>query len=257
MELKKASLAYWIARFRHTDKEIGQLMSKDERKRIMREARAHAGGVARAASLAAAKANDESGADDINEDIDVEKSSYSVEETSAIVDFVLKNMTPGDAHVETPAWLANKKKKKDGDEPKKKQTGYQKSMTISIAKRDDARQIVYGVVLEPYVVDAQGDWETPESIEETAHNFMKMYREQGVEHVTKSDLIYPVESYIAPTDMVWEDADGNSETVKKGSWVLGSKIEDASIWDAVKNGLLTGFSVEGTGERELDEEPPE
>ena len=54
-----------------------------------------------------------------------------------------------------------------------------------------------------------------------------------------------MESYIAPVDLTIPGSDGG-DVVKKGSWVLVSKINDTDVLDALANGELTGYSLEGT-----------
>ena len=65
----------------------------------------------------------------------------------------------------------------------------------------------------------------------------------GKEHsgVAKASII---ESYIAPTDFKC-----NGQVVKSGSWVMAVKIHDPALWQAVKKGDITGFSIAGTGTR--------
>ena len=48
----------------------------------------------------------------------------------------------------------------------------QAKKSVSIYKADDAKRIVYGVVLDPYIVDAHDDYLSPAEIETTSHNFM-------------------------------------------------------------------------------------
>jgi hypothetical protein len=45
-----------------------------------------------------------------------------------------------------------------------------------IAKVDHAKQVVYGVVLDPYIIDAHDDWVPPNEVEETAHNWLAASR---------------------------------------------------------------------------------
>lgn len=361
VKVSKASLSYWLSRFNQTEEHIGQLMSKDEKKQIMRQARAHAGGKARADSIKRKKQMEKDmivtnlakgdsrigaiinatvhkeftgAADDIaalgylNTERRIALSSaigdalkvltdkmyeigvYDISVSSNDVDTIIKsdadgltskesahyrfgteeencyecefflggscelvsgyifedgvcdlfkpyesiekNLTPGDVH--SDSIMAESKKKKAKPKKEVAMGEYEKSITVPIVKADDDKRIVYGLVLEPYTIDSQEDWETPEDIEEAAHNFMGMWREQGTEHVTKNEAIFPIESYIAPLDMIWESPDGSEQFIKKGSWILGSKVNDYSVWQDVKAGILTGFSVEGGGVRDSSEQ---
>jgi len=106
----------------------------------------------------------------------------------------------------------------------------------------DEQRLVYGVVLIPELADSQGDIVSAEEIEQTAHRFLVSYRQQGIQHVGEPiPSIEVVESYIAPVQM--EIA---GRMVPQGSWVMVSKINDPEIWQMVKDGLLAGFSIQGT-----------
>lgn len=117
----------------------------------------------------------------------------------------------------------------------------------SVAPPSGYKQIVYGAVLVPFDIDTQGEWMTPEDIEESAHQFMATSRVIGSEHGMPIEAT-PVESYIAPTDMEFDTSDG-PETVKKGTWVMGVKIHSSDEWQKVLKGDYSGFSVGGFGYR--------
>lgn len=119
---------------------------------------------------------------------------------------------------------------------------------IPIMKMDNAKQIVYGVVLAPNEIDAQDDFMEPEDIEAAAHKYLSESRVIGKNH---SDPIHavPVESFIAPEDFEVSGQYG-PQPVKKGSWVLGVKVNDPEEWQKIVDGDYTGFSVGGVGSRQ-------
>lgn len=119
-----------------------------------------------------------------------------------------------------------------------------KEYFAKIVKQDGDQQIVTGVVLEPFTIDAHGDTISPEEIEKSAHFFLENSRTVGDSHqrVAPAEVC---ESYIAPADFVT-----NGQKVTKGSWVISVKILDDNTWQKVKNGYYTGFSVGGFGIRE-------
>lgn len=120
------------------------------------------------------------------------------------------------------------------------------AMTVPIYKADSAQQKVWAVVLEPYTVDAQGDWETPDEIEKACHAWMENWQAHNIRH--KGDVnkdIRTVECYIAPTDFAL-----GAQPVRKGSWVMGVHILDGDVWQQVEKGELNGFSIEGYGRRQ-------
>jgi hypothetical protein len=117
---------------------------------------------------------------------------------------------------------------------------------IEVQKAADGteKRLVTGIVLEPNVVDAQGDFIGEEAIEKAAHDFLQEYNKStgmGLMHKVFGDIgIELVESYVAPVAF----ALGN-KPVKKGSWVVTVHISDDKRWREVKEGKLTGFSVGG------------
>lgn len=118
---------------------------------------------------------------------------------------------------------------------------------ISIFKADNEKRIVYGVVLAPNEVDLQGDWMTLDEIEKAAHFYMMNSRTIGKNH-EKQTVAVPVESYLAPIDFESDGQYGGQE-VKKGSWILGVKVQNDEDWEKIKSGEFTGFSVGGLGVR--------
>lgn len=128
----------------------------------------------------------------------------------------------------------------DEDEVSKVMKSYR--VPIIVSKGSD-QQIVYGVVSEPNVIDLQGDRLSKSEIRAACHKFMQNSQRIGKEHsgVANASII---ESYIAPTDFKC-----NGQVVKSGSWVMAVKIHDPALWQAVKKGDITGFSIAGTGTR--------
>lgn len=118
-------------------------------------------------------------------------------------------------------------------------------LDIPLNKVDTAKRLVTGIVLEPDVVDSQGDTVPAEVIEKSAHDFLAEYNKMsqlGLMHVMFGELgISLVESYIAPVDF-----ELNGVAVKKGTWVMTTKIHDDVLWGKIQNGEITGYSVGGT-----------
>ncbi|MEW4368621.1 XkdF-like putative serine protease domain-containing protein [Paenibacillus kandeliae] len=126
---------------------------------------------------------------------------------------------------------------------------------IRIAKTDEDKQVVLGVVYQPDTSDAHDDQMTADEIEKAAHLFMQDQHTYNIDkqHDLDADKGYVVESYIAPCEMTIGD-----QVIAKGSWVAGVKVTDADTWDAIKKGDITGFSMWGIGKREeieFQEEP--
>lgn len=118
-----------------------------------------------------------------------------------------------------------------------------KSIQAAFVAKAADQQIVYGVVSEPNTIDLQGDRLSESEIRKACHKFMLTSQKIGKEHegIAKADII---ESYIAPVTFKC-----GGQAVRKGSWVMAVKIHDPDLWQAVKKGDITGFSIAGTGER--------
>lgn len=112
-----------------------------------------------------------------------------------------------------------------------------------IFKIDKEKRVVYGIVLEPEVVDSQGDIISAEAIERAAHRFLIESRVIGESHEYLAEA-YPVESFIAPIDF-----EMGGQEVRKGTWILAVKVMDDELWQKVKDGEFTGFSVGGYATR--------
>ena len=115
---------------------------------------------------------------------------------------------------------------------------------VKIAKSDTDRRLVYGVVLEPEVIDAHNDIVSIDEIENAAHNYLIKSRMIGDQHSkpAKADI---VESYIAPADL-----DICGQQIKKGSWVMVTKVHDDNMWSGIKKGAYTGYSIGGYAVKE-------
>ena len=115
---------------------------------------------------------------------------------------------------------------------------------IEIAKLDEERRTVMGIVLEPERADAQGDIYSEDVIRESAHSFLKEFNrttELGIMHKSFGDVgLSLVESYISPSDMMFGE-----RRVSSGAWIMTMKVEDDELWTGVKAGRLTGFSIGG------------
>ncbi|MFL0361437.1 XkdF-like putative serine protease domain-containing protein [Pseudobacillus sp. 179-B 2D1 NHS] len=122
------------------------------------------------------------------------------------------------------------------------QPDFQKEVKLFINKEEEEQQLVYGVVYEPDVEDSHGDYMTAPEIEKAAHGFMRDARNIDKQHDFNAGVGEVVESYIAPADFTIGE-----ETIKKGSWVLVTKASD-EIWEEIKKGAITGYSMAGTAE---------
>ncbi|HMA93892.1 MAG TPA: XkdF-like putative serine protease domain-containing protein [Polyangiaceae bacterium] len=104
---------------------------------------------------------------------------------------------------------------------------------------------VLGIVLEPEVVDAQGDIYSAEEIRQAAHRFMEEFGGLGLMHRMRvNDQVKVLETYLAPTDLALGDV-----SVQKGTWLFAVRVLSDVLWERVKSGDLTGFSIGGSARK--------
>lgn len=117
---------------------------------------------------------------------------------------------------------------------------------LTKAEGDTEERYVLGVVMEPDEVDTQGDTQSAEDIRKAAFAFMEDYRNggghMGLMHKQIVDgKLCILESYIQKADETIGD-----QPVKTGTWMMAMRVIDDGLWDAVKSGDYTGFSIGGT-----------
>jgi hypothetical protein len=118
-----------------------------------------------------------------------------------------------------------------------------KNLDVEIAKADEEKRVVYGIVLEPETVDLQGDRLSVDTIETAAHDFLVQSRAVGDMHSGLADAEV-VESYLAPSD-----GEMGGQSYSAGTWIMAVKVRSDDLWEMVKSGDYSGFSIGGIGER--------
>lgn len=107
--------------------------------------------------------------------------------------------------------------------------------------RPEEERFVLGVVLEPEIVDSQGDIYSSEEIRRAAHHFMEFYRHVGLQHRGLiDDRVAILESYLVPAD-----CEIGGQAVKSGTWILAARVNDLELWEKVKSGDFDGWSIGG------------
>lgn len=130
------------------------------------------------------------------------------------------------------------------------------SLRVAVTKSLEEKQIVFGVILDPYQVDLHNDWIPPAEIEATAHDFLEKSRVVGLRHNGVAEAVI-VESWVElyPTTKDRELALQNlphkafrrqfgNDTIHSGAWVAGAKLSD-ELWAKHKKGELDAFSIGG------------
>lgn len=142
-----------------------------------------------------------------------------------------------------PAKLPKPKKIKKDDEDEGEEA-LTKSIYVPIIKAAKERKTITGVVLEPNTVDAHGDIIPEDVILDAAEDFLANINVQttlGLMHKDFKQPLQLVQSFVISDS----DVTINNVLVKKGSWVIVVRVLSDKIWQDIKDGKLTGFSIGG------------
>jgi len=128
------------------------------------------------------------------------------------------------------------------------------SEKIKLASVDKERRMLYGAALIPEKLILRIDKNNEEyymkfereTIERLAHDFYK----KNLHHTTNLQHQYPVTGVTIVESWLKE---GNSDKslalglsdLPDGTWFIGAKVDDDSVWEEVKSGAIRGFSIEG------------
>jgi hypothetical protein len=123
----------------------------------------------------------------------------------------------------------------------KDEKGARWELDFAFEKLHDEKRLVGGIVYEPDVEDSQGDWARAEEIEKAAHNFLAESKTLGLMHKEAAGpRAEIVECAIAHDNFLM-----GKQTIRKGTWFMVVRVKDDSLWDMVKRGEITGFSMGG------------
>jgi hypothetical protein len=165
-----------------------------------------------------------------------------------------KGMDVQDVHVDGPSWKGKKRSEMTKEElaeckKARREGGCPKvRKDVQFFKMDDEQRLVYGLVLVPDVEDLQGDIVSKEDIEEAAHDYLVHSRLIKAQHRAPTDADV-VESYVTPVDIQM-----GKGIAPAGSWIMVTKVHSNAMWEAIKKGDITGYSIGGIGTREQIQE---
>ena len=111
---------------------------------------------------------------------------------------------------------------------------------LPLSKAQMEKREVMGEVLIPEETDLQGEIYDEGTIRKSMVRFMRDYQTLGEMH--KSDAR---QSFIIENWQVKKDTDINGRDIKAGTWMITTKIEDDGLWDDIKEGRITGYSIGG------------
>ena len=103
------------------------------------------------------------------------------------------------------------------------------------------------------ISDLQEDMVDPEVLEQAAYQFVELYREGGEMH-ERGGVAYLIESVVFTEEKM--AAMGIPEGTLPVGWWIGFQVTDADVWEKVKDGTYSMFSIEGKAERVLTHQEP-
>lgn len=118
---------------------------------------------------------------------------------------------------------------------------------------DGEKRMLYGPALIPNqpIVRYDGNNEkyyitySKDTIEQTAQNFLKrnLHHNHTIQHAMPVNNLTVVESWV--TTGAHDKSMNYGFELPEGTWMIGVKVDDEATWQAVKNGEVKGFSIEG------------
>ncbi len=151
----------------------------------------------------------------------------------------------------------------DGDEVAKSEPEAEpwdgETVAAQLIKSEDERRftlcVAYPANRADRAVAADGyrDFASPEALENACWNYMLKSRQVGLWHQEGDDTVGAgsvVESYIyRGPDWHLVAADGSSQVVKAGDWLLGVQWSPEVWTDLIKTGKISGLSMQGNASR--------
>ena len=129
--------------------------------------------------------------------------------------------------------------------------------STAVTKADDGTEerFVLSMVLEPndgqdgapLKPDTQDDIYSKRVVRDTAHGWMENFGQIDLQHNWKElgkEDVAVLESFLAPCDFKIGES-----TVIEGSWMLGLRVKNDTLWSAIKAGEIGAYSVGGTAVR--------
>jgi hypothetical protein len=128
------------------------------------------------------------------------------------------------------------------------------SKQMQLASVNDERKMLYGPALIPdkqiLRYDDQGEpyyvYFEKATVEAVAHQFFKknLQHSTNLQHEVPVTGVTVVESWLKEGKSDKSIALGLPE-LPDGTWFIGTKVDDASVWNDVKEGKVKGYSIEG------------
>lgn len=129
----------------------------------------------------------------------------------------------------------------------------EKAQRFKIQKLDEDKRLVFGwanvsvTVNGELVEDYQEDMIDPEELEEAAYKFAELYRDGGEMH-ERTGIAVMVESVMFTEEK--QEAMGIPTGTLPVGWWIGFRVTDDDVWEKVKSGEYSMFSIGGEAIRE-------
>ncbi len=124
---------------------------------------------------------------------------------------------------------------------------------FKILKSENDKRLVFGWanvavrVDGEQITDWQGDMIDPEELEKAAYNYVAEFGTAGEMH-RRGGVGKIIESCVFTKEKA--EALGIPPEILPEGWWVGFKIEDEEVWEKIKNGEYTMFSISGEAVRE-------
>lgn len=126
-----------------------------------------------------------------------------------------------------------------------------------VIKFDNEQKLVFGwanIIKDEdgeIYVDSQGDFiDDIGQLEKAAYDYV-LHSRNGAEMHINQNVARVVESFVVTPDKLEAlNLVSKTDAIPAGWWI-GFKVDDDDVWEKVKDGSYTGFSVHGKGKREL------
>jgi len=128
-------------------------------------------------------------------------------------------------------------------EPKVVHKSGPRSELIFKSVGEEPEYIVGGIVYPADAVDLQGDTVSKEDIWKLLKHFMLNGRQFSVQHHGRKVALPIIESFQAEVDTI----KGGAPLPAGAFWLAVSLANERSLFTDIKNGVITGWSIEGTG----------
>lgn len=118
-------------------------------------------------------------------------------------------------------------------------------MSKFLVKSNEEKRQITAPILVPDVVDLHGDTYNVEETELACRSFNKCCKKSNLQHAVQlsNDAAEWLESYITIGTTILKGVDGDDIEIKPGTWMGTMHVKHDELWEEVKKGTFTGFSI--------------